>query len=139
MQIRVLKSKLSYASITHCDLYYVGSISIDEDWMKAANLIEGEEVQIVNLNNGERLTTYVITAPAGSKIIGLNGPAARRGMIGDQVFIISYALIDPENESLEPKLIQCGEGPKTWVYTQLAKTLMRMEWSILEEYPPLNL
>ena len=109
MQIEVLKSKLSYASITHTELFYVGSISIDEDWMLAANLIENEKVSVVNLNNGERLETYVIKAPKGSKIIGLNGPAARRGAVGDQLFILSYASINPKEETLEPIIVDCRD------------------------------
>ena len=104
MQITVLKSKISYATITHTELYYVGSISIDEDIMDQANLRENERVQVVNLNNGERLETYVIKAKRGSKIIGLNGPAARKGAVGDDVFILSYAIIDA-NDHLDPLLI----------------------------------
>lgn len=109
MQIEVLKSKLSYASITHTELFYVGSISIDEDWMCAANLIENEKVSVVNLNNGERLETYVIKAPKGSKIIGLNGPAARKGAIGDHLFILSYASIDPKKETINPIIVDCRD------------------------------
>ena len=104
MLITVLKSKISYATITHTELEYVGSISIDEEWMSAANLRENERVQVVNLNNGERLETYVIKGAAGSKTIGLNGPAARKGYIGDDLFILSYAQIDSAN-SLDPILI----------------------------------
>ncbi len=109
MQIEVLKSKLSYASITHTELFYVGSISIDEDWMLAANLIENEKVSVVNLNNGERLETYVIKAPKGSKIIGLNGPAARKGAIGDALFILSYASINPKEETIKPIIVDCRD------------------------------
>ena len=104
MQITVLKSKISYATITHTELYYVGSITIDENIMKSANIRENERVQIVNLNNGERLETYVIKGEPGSNIIALNGPAARKGMVGDSIFILTYATID-ETENLEPKLI----------------------------------
>lgn len=109
MQIAVLKSKISYATITQLDLFYVGSISIDEDLMKAAQLITNEQVHVVNLNNGERLVTYVIPAPAGSGIIGLNGPAARLGALKDRLFILSYAQIDPKLEQLTPTLIQLGD------------------------------
>ena len=105
MHITVLKSKLSYAKITQTDLYYVGSITIDEDWMDEAQLIENEQVQVVNLNNGERLETYVIKGERGSKVIGLNGPAARKGEIGDDLFILSYAQIDPTNESIDPVIM----------------------------------
>ena len=104
MQITVLKSKISYATITHTELYYVGSITIDESIMETANIRENERVQVVNLNNGERLETYVIKGPRNSNVIALNGPAARKGAIGDQVFILSYAQI-VSSETLEPTLI----------------------------------
>lgn len=102
MLISTLKSKISYATITHKDLYYVGSITIDENIMKEANIQANEKVQIVNLNNGERLETYVIVGEPDSKVIGLNGPAARKCEVGDGIFILSYALINPQTESLEP-------------------------------------
>ena len=104
MQITVLKSKISYATITQTELYYVGSITIDEDIMEAANIRENERVQVVNLNNGERLETYVIKGKRGSKIFALNGPAARKGAVGDDVFILSYATIH-DSEHYEPTLI----------------------------------
>lgn len=107
MLIEVLKSKLAYATVNQTELFYVGSISIDEEWMMAANLRENEKVQVVNLNNGERFETYVIKAPKGSKTIGLNGPAARKGYIGDELFILSYAQIDPDKESLAPVVFDC--------------------------------
>src|SRR5678809_940374 len=91
MQIEVLKSKIHRAVITEANLNYVGSITIDEDLLDAVNLIENEKVQVVNVNNGERLETYVIRGKRGSGICCLNGPAARRGMVGDIVVIISYA------------------------------------------------
>ena len=91
MRIEVLKSKIHRAKITKAELHYVGSIAIDEDLMDAANLIEGEKVQIVNINNGERLETYVIRGARGSGTICLNGPAARKAQVGDIVIIISYA------------------------------------------------
>lgn len=91
MRIEVLKSKIHRAKITQAELHYVGSIAIDEDLMDAANLIEGEKVQIVNINNGERLETYVIRGARGSGTICLNGPAARKAQVGDIVIIISYA------------------------------------------------
>ena len=104
MQITVLKSKISYAKITATHLYYVGSITIDSDIMAKAHLREFEQVQVVNLNNGERLMTYVIEGEGGSGIIALNGPAARKGMIGDELFILSYAIID-DTELCQPYLI----------------------------------
>jgi aspartate 1-decarboxylase len=91
VRIEVLKSKIHRARITEAELHYVGSIAIDEDLMDAANLIEGEKVQIVNVNNGERLETYVIKGERGTGTICLNGPAARKAQVGDIVIIISYA------------------------------------------------
>src|SRR3982751_3962175 len=90
MQIEVLKSKIHRAVITESNLNYVGSITIDEDLMDGSNLIENEKVQVVNVNNGERIETYVIKGKRGSGICCLNGPAARKGMVGDVVVIISY-------------------------------------------------
>ncbi len=104
MLITVLKSKIAYATVTQKDLFYVGSISIDEEVMQQANLIENEQVQVVNLNNGERLETYVIKAKAGSKVFGLNGPAARKAEVGDRIFILSYAQISA-GESINPVII----------------------------------
>ena len=103
--LNTLKSKIAYAQVTHKDLFYVGSITIDANIMQQANLAENERVDIVNLNNGERLTTYVITGEAGSGIFALNGPAARRCEIGDTLFILSYAMINPQEEHLDPTLI----------------------------------
>ncbi len=94
MQIQVLKSKIHRATITEANLNYVGSITIDEDLMDAANVIENEKVQVVNVNNGERLETYIIKGQRGSGVICLNGPAARKAAVGDVVIIISYALLD---------------------------------------------
>src|SRR3990167_5848258 len=104
MLITVLKSKIAYGTITNKDLFYVGSITIDEDIMKQANIRENEKVQVVNLNNGERLETYAIKGKAGSKIFSLNGAAARKAEIGDKIFIISYAHID-SSESLDPIIV----------------------------------
>src|SRR5215207_9182111 len=96
MNISVLKSKVHRAVITEANLNYIGSLTLDEDLMDAANMIENEKVQLVNVNNGERLETYLIKGKRGSGIVCLNGPAARRGMAGDVVVIISYALMDFE-------------------------------------------
>ena len=96
MYIEVLKSKIHRAKITQAELHYVGSITIDEALMDAANLIEGERVQIVNINNGERLETYVIKGERGSGQVCLNGPAARKAQVGDIVIIISYATMEFE-------------------------------------------
>ena len=105
MLITVMKSKIAYATVTQRELFYVGSITIDEDIMDAANIRENELVQIVNLNNGERLETYVICGECGSGVFGLNGPAARKAEVGDPIFIISYAQIDPDQEQLEPVVV----------------------------------
>src|SRR5688572_29937123 len=113
MQIEVLKSKIHRATITEANLNYVGSITIDEDLMDGANRIEGEKVQVVNVNNGERLETYVITGKRGSGIICLNGPAARKGMVGDVIVIISYALMQfEEAKSFKPWIVFPKEGNK---------------------------
>lgn len=106
MLIEILKSKIHRVRITQAELHYVGSITIDEDLMKAANLIENEKVQIVNVNNGERLETYVIKGEAGSGQICLNGPAARKAQVGDVVIIISYCQMDfEEAKKFKPTLI----------------------------------
>lgn len=96
MQIEVLKSKIHRVTVTQANLNYVGSITIDENILDAANMIEGEKVQIVNVNNGERLETYIIKGERGSGCICLNGPAARKVAVGDVVIIISYAIMDFE-------------------------------------------
>lgn len=96
MRIEVLKSKIHRAKISQAELHYVGSIAIDEDLMDAANIIEGEKVQVVNINNGERLETYVIRGERGSGTVCLNGPAARKAQVGDIVIIISYASMEFE-------------------------------------------
>ena len=97
MQIEVFKSKIHRVTITEANLSYVGSITIDEDLLDAANMIAGEKVQIVNVNNGERLETYIIKGERGSGAVCLNGPAARRCVVGDVVIIISYELMDFED------------------------------------------
>lgn len=96
MQIQVMKSKIHRVTVTQADLNYIGSITIDEALMNAANLIENEKVQVVNINNGERLETYVIKGPRNSGMICLNGPAARKVAVGDIVLVISYASMDFE-------------------------------------------
>lgn len=106
MNIEVVKSKIHRVTVTEADLNYVGSITIDEDLMNAANLIENEKVQIVNINNGERLETYVITGNRGTGQICLNGPAARKVAVGDIIIIISYASMDfAEAKLFKPSLI----------------------------------
>ena len=113
MQIQVLKSKIHRVKITQAELHYVGSITIDEDLMDAANLIENEKVQVVNVNNGERLETYVIKGERGSGQVCLNGPAARKAAVGDIVIIISYAGMELEEAKIyKPTLIFPDERNK---------------------------
>lgn len=111
MHITVLKSKISYAKITQTHLFYEGSITIDEDIMDQAEIRDGEQVHIVNLNNGARLITYVIKGDRNSKIFALNGPAARLGLIGDEIHILAYAQIDPKTETLTPKVVSVKQTP----------------------------
>jgi aspartate 1-decarboxylase len=111
MQIEVLKSKIHRVKITGADLNYIGSISIDENLMEAANLIEGEKVAIVNINNGERLETYVITGKRGSGEVTMNGPAARKVQLGDLVIIIAYGIMDFElAKQFKPSIIFPNEN-----------------------------
>jgi len=106
MLIEVLKSKIHKASITGANLHYIGSITIDEDLMDAADLIENEKVQVLDLNNGERLETYVIKGDRGSGSICLNGAAARKVMVGDEIIIMSFATLDYEEAKLfKPTII----------------------------------
>lgn len=105
-QIEVLKSKIHRVSVTQADLNYVGSITIDEELMDAANMIEGEKVQVLDVDNGERLETYIIKGERGSSAICLNGPAARKVQVGDVVIIASYALLDfEEAKAFKPWVI----------------------------------
>jgi aspartate 1-decarboxylase len=111
MQIQILKSKSHRAVITEANLNYVGSLTLDEDLMDAANLIENEKIQVVNVNNGERLETYIIKGQRGSGIVCLNGPAARKGAEGDIVIVISYALMDFEMaKGFKPVIVFPKEG-----------------------------
>ncbi len=106
MLIEVLKSKIHRVSVTEANLNYVGSITIDEALMEAAGMIEGEKVQILDINNGERLETYIIKGRRGSGCICLNGAAARKVTVGDLVIIVSYALMDfEEAKSFKPTVI----------------------------------
>ncbi len=106
MLIEVLKSKIHCARVTEANLNYMGSITIDEDLMDAANLIAGEKVHIVNNNNGERFVTYIIKGERGSGCICLNGAAARKVQVDDVVIIMSYAMMDMEEaKSFEPSLV----------------------------------
>jgi aspartate 1-decarboxylase len=106
MHIEILKSKIHRATITQADVHYIGSIGIDEDLMDAANLIEYEKVHVLNINNGERLETYVIKAERGSGFISLNGAAARKAVPGDLIIIVSYASMDFDlARSFQPAVI----------------------------------
>ncbi|MDR0547626.1 MAG: aspartate 1-decarboxylase [Dysgonamonadaceae bacterium] len=106
MLIQVLKSKLHRVTVTDANLNYIGSVTIDQDLMDAANFIEGEKVQVLNNNNGERIETYVITGERGSGIICLNGAAARKFLPGDTVIILSYALMDfEEAKQFKPAVV----------------------------------
>ena len=106
MLIEVLKSKLHCVRVTETNLHYMGSITIDEDLMDAAGMIAGEKVQVVDNNNGERLETYIIKGERGSGCICLNGAAARKVQVGDEVIIISYALMDFEQaKTFKPRVV----------------------------------
>ena len=111
MLVQVVKSKIHRVRVTGADLNYVGSVTIDEDLMNAANIIEGERVQIVNNNNGERLETYVIPGPRKSGEITLNGAAARRVAVGDILILITYAFLDfEEAKKFKPALVFPNEN-----------------------------
>ncbi|HVM88122.1 MAG TPA: aspartate 1-decarboxylase [Puia sp.] len=113
MEIEILKSKIHRAVITEANLNYVGSLTLDEGLMEAANLIENEKVQIVNVNNGSRIETYLIKGKRGSGVCCLNGPAARQGAVGDIVIIISYATMDFEvAKKFKPWIVFPKEGNK---------------------------
>lgn len=106
MHIQVLKSKIHRVKVTQAELHYVGSITIDEELLEAANMIEGEKVQVLNLNNGERLETYIIKGEKGSGVICMNGPAARKVQVGDVIIVISYASMDfEEAKKFKPWLV----------------------------------
>ena len=114
MQIHVVKSKIHRVKVTGADLNYIGSITIDKDLMDAANIIEGERVQIVNNNNGERLETYAIPGPRGSGEVTLNGAAARRVAVGDVLILIVYAFMELEEaKQFKPALIFPNEKDNT--------------------------
>ena len=106
MNVEIFKSKIHRVKVTQAELHYVGSITLDEDLIEAANMIPNEKVQIVNVNNGERLETYVIKGERGSGMVCLNGPAARKVQVGDVIIIISYATMDwEEAKTFEPTVV----------------------------------
>ena len=111
MLVQVVKSKIHRVKVTGADLNYVGSITIDEDLMNAANIVEGERIQVVNNNNGERLETYVIPGPKKSGEITLNGAAARRVAVGDVLILITYAFLDFEKaKTFKPSIVFPNEN-----------------------------
>lgn len=111
MTIEVLKSKIHRATISEANLHYIGSIGIDEDLMDAANLIEFEKVQVLNINNGERLETYVIKGERGTGMITLNGAAARKAVAGDLVIIVAFAQMTPEEaREFKPAIVFPDSG-----------------------------
>jgi aspartate 1-decarboxylase len=106
MQFETLKAKIHRATVTQSHLNYVGSITIDLDLMEAAGIRRHEKIDLVNVTNGARLSTYVIDGPRGSGIIGVNGPSARQAQVGDIVLIVSYACVTPEEaEKFEPAIV----------------------------------
>lgn len=111
MLVQVVKSKIHRVKVTGADLNYIGSITIDEDLMEAANIIQGEKIQVVNNDNGERLDTYVIPGTRGSGEITLNGAAARKVAVGDVLILITYAFIDIEEaKTFKPALVFPNEA-----------------------------
>jgi len=114
MLVQVVKSKIHRVKVTGADLNYIGSITIDENLMDAANLIQGEKVQIVNNTNGERLDTYAIPGPRGSGEVTLNGAAARRVAVGDVLILITYAFMELEEaKAFKPSLVFPNEANNT--------------------------
>src|SRR5579863_4242069 len=113
MEIEVLKSKVHRVTITEANLNYIGSLTLDEDLMDGADLIENEKVQVVNVNNGARIETYLIKGKRGSGTCCLNGPAARMGAVGDIVIVISYAQMEfEEAKRFKPAIVFPREGNK---------------------------
>ncbi|MGL4581680.1 MAG: aspartate 1-decarboxylase [Flavobacterium sp.] len=114
MQVEVVKSKIHRVTVTGADLHYIGSITIDEVLMEASNIIEGEKVSIVNINNGERFETYAIPGPKNSGEICLNGPAARKVHKGDIIIIITYGIMDfEEAKKFKPSIVFPNEETNT--------------------------
>jgi len=113
MLIEFCKSKIAYGRVTEAELIYEGSITVDEDLLKAADILPGEKVTVLNINNGNRFDTYAISGQSGSGQICLNGPAARLGLVGDQVIILSYALVEKdEAKSLKTNIVKLDDNNK---------------------------
>lgn len=111
MQLTMMKAKLHRAVVTQADLHYEGSISIDADLLEAAGILPNEQVDVLNINNGERFTTYAITAPRGSKVFGINGAAARLAQPGDRIIVVSYAMMDAEAaKNWDPAVVLLDEA-----------------------------
>ncbi len=109
MLVKILRCKLHRATVTECDLHYQGSLAIDADLIREAGFLVNEHIEIYNIDNGERFTTYVIEGKAGSGIIGLNGAAARRACLGDKIIICSYAQMSPEEaKAHKPRVVVLG-------------------------------
>jgi len=113
MQIEFCKSKIAHGFVTEAELFYEGSITVDEDILKAVDIIPGEKVEVLNINNGNRFNTYVIPGKSGSGQICLNGPAARLGLVGDQIIILSYAFMEQaEARNYRTKIVHLDENNK---------------------------
>ena len=113
MLINVMKSKIAHGIITQAELFYEGSITVDEDLLKAVDILPGEKVDVLNLNNANRFETYAIAGEAGSGQICLNGPAARLGIVGDQIIILSYGMMKQETaRSFKAKIIHLDDNNK---------------------------
>ena len=113
MIIEVLKSKIAHATVRQANLHYEGSITVDTALLEQANIIPGEKVQVLNINNGQRFETYAIEGEAGSGTICLNGPAARLGLVGDKIMIISYCMLEREEaKKLEPIVLNLNDDNK---------------------------
>lgn len=111
MWVCVLKSKIHRVRITQVDIDYVGSLTLDKDLIEAAGLLPFEKIHVLNVNNGSRIETYVIEGPRGSGIVGLNGPAARTGLVGDLVIVLAYAwMSEEEARSYQPRIVFPREG-----------------------------
>ncbi len=113
MLVKILRCKLHRATVTQCDLHYQGSLAIDADLIREAGFLVNEHIEIYNIDNGERFTTYVIEGKAGSGIIGLNGAAARKACLGDKIIICSYAQMSPEEaKAHKPRVVVLGPDNK---------------------------
>jgi aspartate 1-decarboxylase len=113
MLITILKAKISDAKVTQAELYYEGSISIDKEILEAVDIIPGEKVEVLNINNGSRIETYAIEAKAGSGVVCLNGPAARSGCVGDKLIIVNYAFVEKnEAEKYKAKIVHLDDQNK---------------------------